>query len=225
MPASPEVLDAFLDKVDSWRDMLAGNIALRNKDLSQEDLNSAVGRTISRLVFLRICRQRGIEPYGRLQSLWDGTGIYNRLVGPFRRADELNHRLLIDDQPLKTIVKGLCSSDDPDAPSLFSAETLGRVHERFLDKAIRLVGDRRVVVEDDPGEKKAGGVYYTPGCVVDYIVRQAVGRKGGRRKGEGGRGRAEGESVGSGVWVGVVLDQGIRVLIGVVPPVVRSNRS
>ena len=187
MPTSPEVLDAFLDKVDSWRDMLAGNIALRNKDLSQEDLNSAVGRTISRLVFLRICRQRGIEPYGRLQSLWDGAGVYDRLVGPFRRADELNHRLLIDDHPLKTIVKGLCSSDDPDAPSLFSAETLGRVHERFLGKAIRLTRDRRVVVEADPGAKKAGGVYYTPGYVVDYIVRQAVGRKG-----EGGRGKAEG---------------------------------
>ena len=43
-----EVDAAFLDEIESWRGELARNIALRNPDLSQRDLNFAVQRTIDR---------------------------------------------------------------------------------------------------------------------------------------------------------------------------------
>jgi len=53
---------AFLEEIESWRSDLARNLALRNPGLSQRDLNFAVQRTIDRMVFLRICEDRGIEP-------------------------------------------------------------------------------------------------------------------------------------------------------------------
>lgn len=59
--------DAFLTEIEEWRKMLARNIALRNAGLTQRELNFAVQRTIDRIVFLRICEDRGIEVYGRLQ--------------------------------------------------------------------------------------------------------------------------------------------------------------
>ena len=62
-----EVDAAFLDEIESWRDVLARNLALRNPGISPRDLNFAVQRTIDRIVFLRICEDRGIEPYGTLQ--------------------------------------------------------------------------------------------------------------------------------------------------------------
>jgi len=71
---------AFLDEIESWRDVLARNIALRNPGISTRDLNFAVQRTIDRVVFLRICEDRGIEPYGRLQDITNGPQVYRRLA-------------------------------------------------------------------------------------------------------------------------------------------------
>ena len=82
-----EVDAAFLDEIDGWRLVLARNLALRNRDLSQRDLNFAVQKTIDRLIFLRICEDRGMETYGRLQVLPNGPNIYRRLCELFREAD------------------------------------------------------------------------------------------------------------------------------------------
>src|SRR3990167_835551 len=49
-----EVDDEFLKEIESWRDELARNIALRNPNLSVRELNYAVGKTIDRLIFLRM---------------------------------------------------------------------------------------------------------------------------------------------------------------------------
>jgi len=50
------------------------------------------------------------------------------------------------------------------------------VYEQFLGKVIRLTPGHRAKVEAKPEVKKAGGVYYTPSYIVDYIVRQTVGK-------------------------------------------------
>jgi hypothetical protein len=77
------------DRVPSpKRDSLARNIALRNPRLSTRELNFAVQRTIDRLIFLRICEDRGIEHYAFLQSLMNGERAYPRLVKHFRDADD-----------------------------------------------------------------------------------------------------------------------------------------
>jgi hypothetical protein len=83
-----EVDTAFLQEIERWRDLLARNIALRNPSLSQRELNFAVQRTIDRIIFLRICEDRGIEFYGRLMALQNGTQIYQRMFQLFRQADD-----------------------------------------------------------------------------------------------------------------------------------------
>jgi hypothetical protein len=80
--------DVFLEEIERWRDLLARNIALRNPDLSQRELNFAVQCTIDRIIFLRICEDRGIEPYGRLMTLRNGEHCYPRICEFFQRADE-----------------------------------------------------------------------------------------------------------------------------------------
>ena len=69
----------FLKEIETWREELARNLALRNPTLSDHELNFAVQRTIDRIIFLRICEDRGIEPYGQLQALLNGQNIYGRL--------------------------------------------------------------------------------------------------------------------------------------------------
>jgi hypothetical protein len=192
-----EVDDAFLAEIEQWRDMLARNFALRNKDLSQRDLNFAVQRTIDRIVFLRICEDRGIEQYGTLLALTNGKKVYDRLFERFRRADErynsglfhfsnekgrpeapddLTPGLTLDDKPLKDILKRLYYPDSPYEFSVLPADILGQVYEQFLGKVIRLTPGHQARVEEKPEVRKAGGVYYTPTYIVDYIVQHTVGK-------------------------------------------------
>jgi len=79
-----EVDTVFLKEIERWRETLARNIAMRNPSLSQRELNYAVQVTIDRIIFLRICEDRGIEPYGDLMALQNGQQVYQRLFNLFR---------------------------------------------------------------------------------------------------------------------------------------------
>lgn len=191
-----EVDAEFLLEIEEWRDLLARNIALRNSSITQRDLNFAVQQIIDRIIFLRICEDRGIEPYGRLQALQNGENVYERLRSLFVEADErynsglfhfreekgrmqppdrLTPGLLVDNKPLKDIFKRLYYPDSPYEFSVLPADILGQVYEQFLGKVIRLTAGGQAKVEDKPEVKKAGGVYYTPAYIVEYIVKQTVG--------------------------------------------------
>src|SRR5690606_26308476 len=79
----------FLREIDSWREILAKNVYRNNPDLTVRELNSSVQNTIDRIVFLRICEDRGIERFGQLKDRLTGeTTIYTRLIELFRQADE-----------------------------------------------------------------------------------------------------------------------------------------
>jgi len=192
-----EVDDAFLAEIEEWRDLLARNIALRNSGISQRELNYAVQTTIDRIVFLRICEDRAIEPYAQLMALQNGGDVYARLRVLYERADErynsglfhfhkekdrpgapdtLTPGLDIDDKVLKAIIKRLYYPESPYEFSVLPAEILGQVYERFLGSVIRLTAGGQAKVEQKPEVRKAGGVYYTPSYIVDYIVKHTVGK-------------------------------------------------
>ncbi|RJP84161.1 MAG: restriction endonuclease subunit M [Desulfobacteraceae bacterium] len=191
-----EVDAAFLAEIERWRDLLARNIALRNPALSQRELNFAVQQTIDRIIFLRICEDRGIEPYGRFMALKNGDNTYRRLFELFDKADakynsglfhfkaekdrqsadRLTPDLSIDDKPLKDIFKNLYYPDSPYEFSVLPADILGQVYEKFLGKVISLTPSHQAKIEEKPEVRKAGGVYYTPTYIVDYIVKNTVGR-------------------------------------------------
>ncbi len=192
-----EVDAAFLQEIEAWRELLAKNFASRNPQLAQRELNFAVQRTLDRLIFLRICEDRGIETYGTLMALLNGERVYSRLHDLFRRADErynsdifhfhpekdrheapdtLTLELQIDDKPLKEIIRNLYYPESPYEFSVLPADILGQVYEQFLGKVIRLTTGHRAVVEEKPEVKKAGGVYYTPTYIVDYIVKNTIGK-------------------------------------------------
>jgi len=191
-----EVDAEFLSEIEGWRDAIARNFALRNKGLSVRELNFAVQRTIDRLIFLRMCEDRGIEPYGQLQALLNGAAVYARLGELFRRADEkynsslfyftaergrespdeLTLALRLDDRVLKEIIGGLYYPESPYEFYVLPPEILGHVYEQFLGKVIRLTAGGQAKVEEKPEVRKAGGVYYTPTYIVDYIVKHTVGK-------------------------------------------------
>ena len=184
-----EVDAEFLKEIESWRETLAKEIAVRNPKLSVKELNFAVQLTIDRIIFLRMCEDRGIEKYGQIQSLLNGANTYHRLREIFYHADDkynsglfdfktdrLTPELRLDDKPLKDIFKNLYYPESPYEFSVLGADILGHVYEQFLGKVIRLTEGHRAKVEEKPEVRKAGGVYYTPTYIVDYIVKNTVGK-------------------------------------------------
>ena len=192
-----EVDDEFLKEIEGWREALATNIAIRNSHLSVRELNDAVQKTIDRIIFLRMCEDRGIEQYGQLLSLLERENIYTHLCKIYEKADEkynsglfhfkkererstppdeITLKLIIDDKVLKDIIKHIYYPESPYEFSVLRPEILGNVYEQFLGKVIRLTEGHRAKVEEKPEVKKAGGVYYTPEYIVDYIVKNTVGK-------------------------------------------------
>lgn len=192
-----EVDNEFLVEIERWRELLAKNIAIRNPALTQRELNFSVQRTIDRIIFLRICEDRGIEHYGTLMALLNGDHVYERMRQNFRKADEvynsglfhfrnekgraeppdvLTLNLNVDDKPLKEIIKNLYYPESPYEFSVLPSDILGQVYERFLGSVIRLTKGHQAKVEVKPEVKKAGGVFYTPTYIVDYIVKNTVGK-------------------------------------------------
>ena len=191
-----EVDAAFLADIEAWRHDLAATIAVRNPNLDQREVNFAVQRTIDRIIFPRICEDRGLESYGQLRALTEKPGIYPQLCNLFQLADKrynsglfhfhkekdrnevpdtLTPTITVDDARLKPILKKLYYPDSPYAFSHVPADILGQVYEQFLGSAIRITPARQVKVELKPEVKKAGGAYYTPTYIVDYIVKNTVG--------------------------------------------------
>ncbi len=186
---------ALLGDISKWREALAKNIALRNPELDTASLNYSVQAIIDRIMFLRICEDRGIEQYMRLKHLLEGERVYVRLFELFQQADErynsgifhfhkepgrenpdiITPGLKIDDGTLKEIINQLYFPESPYAFSVLPAEILGQIYEQFLGQVIRLDEEHRALVEDKPEVKKAGGVKYTPAYIVEAIVKKTLG--------------------------------------------------
>jgi hypothetical protein len=131
-----------------------------------------------------------------LNALREGDQVYPRLAALFREADDrynsglfhfqeergrdeppdtLTLVLTVDDRVIKDIIKRLYYPDSPYEFSALPAHLLGQVYEQFLGKVIRLTPSHQAKVEEKPEVKKAGGVYYTPAFIVEYIVKSTVG--------------------------------------------------
>ncbi len=196
--------EAFLRDMETWRADLAPDIYKQarfiNRQLSQREINHLVQRTIDRIVFLRIAEDRNLESYGRLEraasvrrnsynqikTLYlDADRKYNSGLFHFDPsdksrpdADTLSLDIRIGDGILRKIIGDLYPPKSRYQFSVISADILGQVYERFLGKVIEVRSDgieTAVSVEEKPEVRKAGGVYYTPSYIVDYIVENTVG--------------------------------------------------
>jgi hypothetical protein len=183
----------FLGELETWRSQLAVTLAKKNS-LSQHELNAATQLIIDRVVFLRICEDRGIETYGELRDCLGSSGIYERLLKRFARADErynsglfhfevekgrgtpdtLTPGLVVPDEVLAAFIKRLYWPDGPYDFSVFPPDVLGQVYEQFLGSVIRLKTPKSAMVEEKPEVRKAGGVFYTPTHVVKDIVADVL---------------------------------------------------
>ena len=192
-----EVDAELLALIEEWRVELAKNIAKNNPELSIYNLNTVVQRIIDRIVFLRIAEDRGIEDENLLFTVTKAIDVYEKLIhlfikadakynaGLFAQSDWIN-KVHIENKILTNIITNLYYPECPYEFSVLPIEILGSIYERFLGKTIKFRGVKgkatelpthTAIIEEKPEVKKAGGVYYTPKYIVDYIVQNTVGEK------------------------------------------------
>jgi adenine-specific DNA-methyltransferase len=187
-----EVDTELLALVEEWRIVLAKNIAKNNPNLSVYNLNTVVQKIIDRIIFLRIAEDRGIEDENILMTVAKTSNVYEKLNLLFTKANvkynsglfayiDWIEKVIIKDEVLSDIIVNLYYPECPYEFSVLPIEILGSIYERFLGNTIHfrtIKGDTHTaIVEEKPEVKKAGGVYYTPQYIVDYIVLNTVGEK------------------------------------------------
>jgi type I restriction-modification system DNA methylase subunit len=179
----------FLESLDRWRTYLAVNISWNNRTLDEYEINFVVQQTIDRIIFLRIAEDRSVEPYGTLKHAIKQGNLYQSLFELFKKADEkynsglfdfkkdkISRNVVIENKIIRTIINELYYPECPYEFSVLSVEILGSAYEQFLGKVIRITSAHHAKIEEKPEVRKAGGVYYTPQYIVDYIVKNTVGK-------------------------------------------------
>lgn len=178
-----------LAMIENWRTLLAEDIALHNSEMDATELTDAVGKIINRILFLRICEDKEIEPAQQLHTVAESKiDIYAQLQKLFVRAtDKFNTELFaidvwlnnldISDKTLTSIIASLYSPPF----SMLPIDILGLIHERFLGQLVRFTRKTKnklsIEILEGPVFQKKGGVYYTPPHIVNYIVQNTIGKK------------------------------------------------
>ncbi|MCX6325141.1 MAG: N-6 DNA methylase [Bacteroidia bacterium] len=92
------------------------------------------------------------------------------------KKDRISETLKIENKIIKTIINELYYPECPYEFSVLPVEILGSAYEQFLGKVIRITTAHHAKIEEKPEVRKAGGVYYTPQYIVEYIVKKTVGK-------------------------------------------------
>ena len=183
---------AFLQSLEDWRTYLATNIIHLNPDLDEYEINFAVQQTIDRIVFLKVCEDRMLEREGNLIAQIKKGTYYQNLYQYFVLADQkynsglfdlkkdkVTAGLSIDNKVIKNIIEEVYGENEDGITFNFNIipiEILGYAYEQFLGKVIYITPAKSVQIEEKPEVRKAGGVYYTPQYIVDYIVEETLGK-------------------------------------------------
>lgn len=185
--------NVFLRDLEGVRERLAIHLADVNPSLSNDDLMSAVQLTLDRILFFRICEDRGIEDYGTLLQAAEApdvnsalnyvyfsadarynSGLFHFENEPSRqKPDLLNQSIVIDDEVLSEIILKFYPPQSPYAFSVMPVEIMGRTYENFLSR--RITRHRGVVsLELKPEYRKSGGVFYTPEWLSQAVVKRTL---------------------------------------------------
>lgn len=194
--------EAFLMEIDGIREKLAKAFKKNDDNLNSEELTEATQRTVNRLVFIRFLEDKLIEqqhyvsefgknnplPLNKSGASEGSNSAWKDFISICRRLDVKYNgivfkKIFIDDEAFKgpadnefyNICQDLCHLHSRFLFNEIPIHILGSIYERFLGKVVNAT-DKRVRVEEKPEVRKAGGVYYTPKYIVDYIVQNTIGK-------------------------------------------------
>lgn len=182
IPANQEFIRQFND----WRLALGRDLYAQDHSIQEADLNDAVQRILNRLIFIRMCEDRGIEGERTLRDAADGgittvgrllnrlhrrynTGLFATNAAPL--AAKVRNRVL------QTIVTNLYAPQSPFSFAVLDATFLGFVYEATLAEHLTLRNPKGQPTRVELRKKREyehREVVATPQSLVDGTVRAAL---------------------------------------------------
>ena len=175
--------DDFLDYIDSLRFDLASGFVAKNPLITSIELTEATQKTIDRLVFIRFLEDKQIEYDNHIYNLkkWVdfislSHALDNKYNGVVFKPSIIDSKdfMGIDNTLFMDICIDISSIESPYNFNAIPIHIIGNIYERFLGEIVT-VDKGKVSIEMKPEVRKAGGVFYTPKYIVDYLVEKSVG--------------------------------------------------
>ncbi|HEY5503595.1 MAG TPA: N-6 DNA methylase, partial [Sedimentisphaerales bacterium] len=190
---------AFLADMDNdqngWRVRLAKDMKKLNPAADGTLITAAVQLLIDRLIFVKALSDREIEDdyLAQLAETIEKDGLADNDHGWFVACGNIFKKLnnfyngsifkprpeleavTVANKTMRDIIRSLQPENSPYNFAVLPVEILGTIYERFLGRVVRTT-EQRVKIEEKPEVRKAGGVYYTPQYIVEYIVKNTVGK-------------------------------------------------
>ena len=195
VPPDKAFLAALDDEKEGWRVRLAKDMKKHDASLDGHVLTAAVQLLIDRLIFVKVLSDREIEQdyLATMAQIVERDGLTEDDCGWFAACKnlfaELNamyngsifaprpelEAVAVSNKVVRDIIGDLLPENSPYNFAVLPVEILGTIYERFLGRVVNATA-ARVKIEDKPEVRKAGGVYYTPQYIVNYIVQNTVGK-------------------------------------------------
>lgn len=176
----------FLKQINEWRVSLSNELYRKGgRYQSLEVLNDVVQEFINQIVFLRICEDKNLPLYHKLQdTVSEPEQLQVKLEELFRSADRrYNSGMFSGDDivfdlsstVISAMITGLYYPQSPYLFNIIEPNLLGKIYEMFLTEQLVLLPDGTIGL----GKKKDclnRSVVTTPTEIVKYIVEKTLSR-------------------------------------------------
>ena len=193
----------FYKEYRELRTELLRNIYKKNL-MARENIDLAIEKAqkiIDRIVFVCFCEDQDLLPENTLQrvlmmsekgisSLWDNIkGFFNAIDqgslkleipkgynGGLFKSDNILDSFKIDDD----ILKKFANLGKYNFREDLNVNILGHIFEQSIsdleDIKIKVVEKKGIEEVDNVGKRKKDGIFYTPDYIVDYIIKNSLGK-------------------------------------------------
>lgn len=179
---------SFLNRINNWRVRIAQDLSSRYPLLTIEELSDFTQKIINRIIFIRMCEDRGIEgeyvlrDVANKKSMVELRTLFKRLDERYNTGlfdvtkDRLQDTYEIDTNIFISIVDEVYAPNSPYSFSVLDADFLGQVYELFLGQQLALGLDRSISLELKPAYVHRE-IVTTPQPLVDELVRRVFQSK------------------------------------------------
>ncbi|HEY3299933.1 MAG TPA: N-6 DNA methylase [Methylophilaceae bacterium] len=179
---------SFLNRINNWRVRIAQDLFSRYPNLTIEELTDFTQKIINRIIFIRMCEDRGIEGEYVLRNVANTKNIvelrtlFKRLDDRYNTGlfdvtkDRLQDTYEIDADIFIGIVDEVYTPNSPYSFGVLDADFLGQVYELFLGQQLAFRANGTVALEAKPAYVHRE-IVTTPQPLVDEVVRRVFHSK------------------------------------------------
>ncbi|MCB1189827.1 MAG: Eco57I restriction-modification methylase domain-containing protein [Leptospiraceae bacterium] len=194
--SSPNVEFSLAKDMGMWRKTLAECVLQNNPNVLEDELNLSLQILINKLIFLRICEDKGLEKYGTLKSVLDFPDSYQKLldlliINPLpslefyaRVLNEVElgfadsvQNLKVSDSVINEIISSLYFPLSPYEFSVIDLDVLCRIQEEYLRKYIYIDEKKQIVEKCKPEANVFPKICSPTPYIVEYIIHNTSGKR------------------------------------------------